>query len=63
MMAQFKFMYERKKGSKNNGQISRQKYYIKNKIVLKFPYAKVLNAKTSKYKINTSYRHKKIGRY
>lgn len=56
-------MYERKKGSKNKGQISRQKYYIKNEKGLKFPHAKVLNAKTSKNKINTSYRHKKIGKY
>jgi hypothetical protein len=56
-------MYERKKYSKNNGQISRQKYYIKNKNGLKFPYAKVLNAETSKNKINTSYRHRKIGTY
>lgn len=56
-------MYERKKSSKNNGQTSRQKYYFKNKKGLKFPYAKVLNAKTSKTKINTSYRHGKIGRY
>jgi hypothetical protein len=34
-------MYERRKDSKNKGQISRQKYFIKNKKGLKFSYAKV----------------------